>query len=42
MVVNEGNAESADEYRWDVPDGSGCAEVWEAMVEARQDDETEE
>jgi hypothetical protein len=31
-------AESGDEYRPDVDDGAGCAEMWEAIQAARDDE----
>lgn len=35
---NEQDGESDDEYRPDVDDGAGCAEVWEAIQAARDDE----
>lgn len=34
----EEDVESDDEYRPDVDDGAGCAEMWEAIQAARDDE----
>jgi len=34
-TTDEDTSDTDDEYRPDVDDGSGCAEVWEALQAAR-------
>lgn len=35
------NTPDVDEYLTDVPDGAGCAEIWEKLSECRTDSEPE-
>jgi hypothetical protein len=37
-TTDEGTSDTDDEYRPDVDGAGGCAEVWEALQAARNDD----